>query len=121
MCDSNETTNPSVEKEEDECIKCPRGHELQYYSPGATFIMYRCDICGHNIKCSQKRYRCGTCDFDMCDACKSNPELLVTAQVIDHSMTEDWDYYDDGDYYDNVNPDVDPDVDPDIDPNVDPK
>jgi hypothetical protein len=34
MCDSNEATKHSVNKEEDECLKCPRVHELQYYIPG---------------------------------------------------------------------------------------
>jgi len=55
---------------------CPEGHVLRCFctgqgNGGALPFYYMCDICDRTARGSEHFWGCGTCDYDMCDRCRS--------------------------------------------------
>jgi len=55
---------------------CPDGHKLRCFctgqgNGGALPFYYICDICDRPARGAEHLWGCGTCDYDMCERCKS--------------------------------------------------
>ena len=51
--------------------KCRNGHYLSYTTNGAGYLneMFSCDNCKQSRNCSEGRYNCSSCQWDLCNFC----------------------------------------------------
>ena len=74
----------------DGCITCPKDHimvDTIYAEEEYTKGMYSCQQCKASGKCSDGRFFCTACKYDICKACAQKAGAKVTASVKAESIS----------------------------------